>query len=237
MKKLIIVMIASLALAADAAQYSKLSLITAAKQAGIWPQLKSYISEADIEDEWNACQYLADGHPLLIAATNALVSTGMATTEQVAAILAASVDSAISDEAMARAYAHDMKTAEGRVRWHGKVVSTVVDTNALTRTRTHEDGYQYIEKFNKVTPPSLSSQLSAAERQALRDAAAKKREEAAAAKKAARIAELQTNMVALATQLAAQKQYPYVLAEMLLQNELNKLIGTNVVDAVIKPEN
>lgn len=46
---------------------------------------------------------------------------------------------------------------------------------------------------------------------------------------------MQTNMTALATAYARQKKYPLDLATMLLQHELNTLIGTNTVNTTITP--
>lgn len=63
-------------------RYSKLKLIVAAKSAGKWADVKAFIQKADIEDEWNACQYITSDYPIFISATNAVVASGIATTEQ-----------------------------------------------------------------------------------------------------------------------------------------------------------
>lgn len=63
-------------------RYSKLKLIVAAKDAGKWKDVKAFIQKADIEDEWNACQYITSDYPIFISATNAVVAYGIATTEQ-----------------------------------------------------------------------------------------------------------------------------------------------------------
>lgn len=52
-------------------------------------------------------------------------------------------------------YLRDNATTEGRKRWHGKVVTTSVDTNSMTRTTIHEDG-EVFEDPAKVTPTAAS---------------------------------------------------------------------------------
>ena len=64
-------------------RYSKLKLIVAAKAAGKWADVKAFIQKADIEDEWNACQFITSDYPIFISATNAVVASGIATSDQV----------------------------------------------------------------------------------------------------------------------------------------------------------
>ena len=73
-------------------RYSKLKLIVAAKAAGKWADVKAFIQKADIEDEWNACQFITSDHPAYIAATNAVVSLGVATDAEVKAFMKAAED-------------------------------------------------------------------------------------------------------------------------------------------------
>ena len=68
-------------------RYSKLKLIRAAKTAGKWAELKAAITAMDMEDEWNACQFIASDDPAYIAATNAVVMRGIATEEAVKAFM------------------------------------------------------------------------------------------------------------------------------------------------------
>lgn len=68
-------------------RYSKLKLIVAAKAAGKWGEVKSFIEANDMIDEWNACQYITSDYPAFIAATNAVASAGIATAEQMAVFL------------------------------------------------------------------------------------------------------------------------------------------------------
>lgn len=73
-------------------RYSKLKLIVAAKAAGKWAQVKAFIQANDMEDEWNACQYITSDYPAYTAATNAVVSAGIATDEEVKAFMRAAED-------------------------------------------------------------------------------------------------------------------------------------------------
>lgn len=68
-------------------RYSKLKLIVAAKSAGKWADVKAFIQANDMLDEWNACQYITSDYPAFIAATNAVVSAGIATPDQIAVFL------------------------------------------------------------------------------------------------------------------------------------------------------
>ena len=73
-------------------RYSKLKLITAAKSAGKWADVKAFIQRADMEDEWQACQFISSLHPAYIAATNAVISAGVATDEEVRLFMKAAED-------------------------------------------------------------------------------------------------------------------------------------------------
>ena len=73
-------------------RYSKLKIVVAAKAAGKWDELKAGIAAADLEDEWNACQYIEDGDPSFVAATNKVVAAGIATAEEIAAFLEKAID-------------------------------------------------------------------------------------------------------------------------------------------------
>ena len=73
-------------------RYSKLKIVVAAKDAGKWDALKAGIAAADLEDEWNACQYIEDGDPSFVAATNKVVAAGIATAEEIAAFLEQAID-------------------------------------------------------------------------------------------------------------------------------------------------
>ena len=73
-------------------RYSKLKLIVASKAAGKWEAFKAFIAKAGYEDEWQACQVLSSGYEQFEQAKTAIIAAGIATAEEVEAILAASVD-------------------------------------------------------------------------------------------------------------------------------------------------
>lgn len=73
-------------------RYSKLKLIVASKAAGKWDAFKAFIASAGYEDEWQACQFLSSGYAQFEKAKTAIIAAGIATAEEIEAILAASVD-------------------------------------------------------------------------------------------------------------------------------------------------
>ena len=73
-------------------RYSKLKLIVASKAAGKWDAFKAFIAQAGYEDEWQACQFLSSGYEQFEQAKTAIIAAGIATAEEIDAILAASVD-------------------------------------------------------------------------------------------------------------------------------------------------
>ena len=77
-------------------RYSKLRLIVASKAAGKWEAFKAFIASAGYEDEWQACQFLSSGYAQFEQAKEAIIAAGIATTEEIEAILSASVDEEVS---------------------------------------------------------------------------------------------------------------------------------------------
>lgn len=73
-------------------RYSKLKLIVASKAAGKWEAFKAFIASAGYEDEWQACQFLSSDYAQFEQAKSAIIAAGIATAEEIDAILAASVD-------------------------------------------------------------------------------------------------------------------------------------------------
>lgn len=73
-------------------RYSKLKLIVASKAAGKWEAFKAFIASAGYEDEWQACQFLSSGYAQFEQAKTAIIAAGIATADEIEAILAASVD-------------------------------------------------------------------------------------------------------------------------------------------------
>ena len=222
------------AIAAQATQYSKLSIIVAAKQAGKWQTLKAFIAAQDLEDEWQAASYISDAHPAFIAATNAVVSAGIATGDEISAFLDASRDFAVPDELFAKKYARDMSNDTERVKWHGNVVTNLFDSAALKKTTYYADGFVWTQPYTVQSPITRDERISEAERKARREEARRKAEEVAEQKRLARIALLTTNMEAEVTALMKKKRWPDELARIFLQTELNKL-QTNDVSMTFGP--
>ena len=77
-------------------RYSKLKLIVASKAAGKWDAFKAFIASAGYEDEWQACQFLSSGYEQFEQAKTAIIAAGIATAEELDAILAASVDEEVA---------------------------------------------------------------------------------------------------------------------------------------------
>ena len=77
-------------------RYSKLKLIVASKASGKWEAFKAFISQAGYEDEWNAAQFLSSGYAQFEQAKTAIIAAGIATAEEIDAILAASVDEEVA---------------------------------------------------------------------------------------------------------------------------------------------
>ena len=140
-------------------------------------------------------------------------------------------------EMLDRMYSLDMSNETGRVRWHGKVARTHFDTNALVKVTWYEDGWEFRENFERKSPPSVRSQLSAAEKKAIADK--RKADEAARKEKIRqdRIALLTTNLTEETSALMARKKWPEELARLYLLQELNELRGTVEVAPTITPQN
>jgi hypothetical protein len=68
-------------------KYSKLKLINAAKAAGKWKDVKAAIQAMDLEDEWQACQFITSDYPAYVAATNTVITRGIATEAEVKAFM------------------------------------------------------------------------------------------------------------------------------------------------------
>ena len=214
--------------ASSAAQYSKLSIITAAKASGKWQTLKAFIASHDLEDEWQAASYISDAHPAFVSATNAVVLAGIATADEISAFLDASRDFAVPDDLFAKYYARQMSNATERANWHGKVTTNTFDKTTKTKTTRYADGFVWTQPFSGVSPRSRFERISDAERKAKREEDARKDAERAEQKRLARIALLTTNMTEEVTKLMAKKGWPEELASIYLQTELNKLQTNDV---------
>ena len=167
MKKLaIIVLTAALSSALFAAQYSKRAIVTAAKSAGKWDALKSWMDAAGYTDEWLAAAFFSDQYPQFAQITNAVVASGVATAQEVEAILAAARDTA-PDALLAAAYAHDMQSSAGRARWHGGNPTSEYRTNEMTRiierADIYPDGWEYIDPASRrkaLTPEEAAARAA-----------------------------------------------------------------------------
>ena len=69
---------------------------------------------------------------------------------------------------MNRRYHRDMQSESGRIGWHGKIIRTVVDTNALIMVRYHEDGYAHTNAWQSRNYNPTDAAVAAARRRAAR---------------------------------------------------------------------
>ena len=77
-------------------RYSKLKLIVASKAAGKWEEFKAFIAQAGYEDEWNAAQFLSSNYAQFEQVKTAIIAAGIATAEEIDAILTASEDEEVA---------------------------------------------------------------------------------------------------------------------------------------------
>lgn len=168
MKNITLAALLLMSAAASAAQYSKLGIITAAKQAGRWPALKAWIAASGYEDEWSACSFLSDDYPAFAAITNSVISTGIASAEEVAAILSAAQDKA-PDALLSVVYNREVQTESGRVKWHGKRMGQYiigVGEDQASLIELYEDGFAWTNAAKRVTladPEAAAKAKAAAE--------------------------------------------------------------------------
>lgn len=224
---------------ASAVQYSKLAIVTTAKQAGKWELVKSWIEHEGLTDEWQAAAYFSDDYPLFADITNRVVSSGVATKAEVDAFLAAARDNS-PDALVANAYAKDMKTEKGRARWHGGRPSYAYSTNkterAIYRIETYPDGYTFSEKASRkyLTPEEQAerarNKLKAADRRAKFYEGLKQRRALLAAKCAAyEAAPVQSNRTDYAKWVIALQQTERSIA-------IFERSVTNETTVVVTPE-
>jgi len=146
--------------AVSATQYSCLSIITEAKAVGKWGALKGWIDSAGFSDEWGKCSYVADTYPQYAAITNALVTGGVLTQEEIVGILNKSVDTAIPDSVIMALYNREMSSESGRTKWHGKRVKTLEDMTNLVQTFVYEDGYRFEKPFRNGSPMTKEARFA-----------------------------------------------------------------------------
>lgn len=235
-KAILIVLTTLFAGVSNAEQYSKLSIITAAKASGKWQTIKTFIEANDLVDEWQAASFISDEHPAFVAATNAVVLAGVATSDEIASFLYASRDFAVPDELFARYYASQMSNATERIKWHGGIKGTPhYDASTRTKTTCYADGFVWTQPYSYASPRSRDERISDAERKARHEEAVRKAAELAENARLARIALLTTNLTAEVHALMTKRHWPEELATLYLKNELNTL-ATNIVNDVIMPQ-
>ena len=110
-------------------KYSKLGIVTGARRLGRLEQMNAWIQAAGYWNEWLACQVFSDDYEGFDQITNAVVTSGLATGEEIAAILAAS---RVEDE-MARLLAVVESDKNLRERYHGGRIGTYLVTNEVGR--------------------------------------------------------------------------------------------------------
>lgn len=216
---------------AEAVHYSKLGIITVAKQAGKWEMVKAWIEQAGYTDEWQAAAYFSDDYPLFATITNQVVASGIATRAEIDAFLAAARDTA-PDAMLGSVYVRDMETRDGRRRWHGDCVSrfeTNTETRIIQRVDVYADGYEWVcpAKERWYTPEEQ------AEREARRKSGRSLEE---------RIAALRTQIEAMETKKASltnEVEAAYAVIQIAQKRKtLARLEAsqTNVVNIVVSPE-
>lgn len=144
-----------------AAQYSKLGIITAAKSAGKWTALRAWIDASGFADEWAAAAFLSDTYPAFAAITNAVAATGIATPDEIAAILSAARDTA-PDALLSSVYARDMATDAGRRKWHGERRAQFVLADPPMRIDVYADGYAHTNRAARASTPDPEASAKAA---------------------------------------------------------------------------
>ena len=71
---------------------------------------------------------------------------------------------------MNRKYWRDMQSESGRKAWHGPLLHTTIDTNALIKVFTYEDGFKYTNTWVKpVSPVERDIAAAAARAEELRE--------------------------------------------------------------------
>lgn len=144
MKKTIALLVLATAISAAASptRYSKLGIVTGARRIGKLEAMNAWIQQAGYWDEWLACQVFSDDYEGFSAITNAVVVSGLATGEEIAAILAASRVENETDRL--RALVEADKSL--RERYHGGRIGQYILTNEtgrIIRVDLYMDGECY----------------------------------------------------------------------------------------------
>ncbi len=135
MKKTIALLLIAASLAANAApaRYSKLGIVTAARQMGRLEAMNQFIQQAGYWDEWLACQVFSDDYAGFSTITNAVVASGLATGAEIAGILESA--RIVNDSARIEALIAVVEGDKGlRERFHGGRIGQYILTNEVGRT-------------------------------------------------------------------------------------------------------
>jgi len=149
--KIVLAVAVMVSLVAGATQYSKLSIVLAAKEHGCWDGMKRWIEKEGIAEEWFVCQYVNDEYPMFSAVTNRIVSDGVVDYSSLTNILAISRDTSVPDKALRRVYENEVRTISGRTKWHGRKIRECVDTNSMTSVTYFEDGTTFTDRARILT--------------------------------------------------------------------------------------
>lgn len=126
-------LIAAASIAASAlaipTRYSKLGIVTAARRMGRLEAMNAWIQQAGYWDEWLACQVFQDDYEGFAAITNAVVTSGLATSAEIAGILEASRVENETDRL--RALVESDRNL--REKYHGGKIGTYILTNEVGR--------------------------------------------------------------------------------------------------------
>lgn len=145
---------------------------------------------------------------------------------------------AVGLDRLDRWYQVNQRNQKFREDLNGGLVEVRIDTNALTKTFCYSNGTEYVEHFQRVEAMGLEQRLSAAERRAKAEEARKAAEAAKERRRLERIALLEdpTTFAVEVALTMKRKDWPEELARLYLLNELNKLKGIKVVEAVVTPK-
>lgn len=111
---------------AGPAHYSKLGIVTGARKLGRLDAMNVWIQNAGYWNEWLAAQVFSDEYPGFADITNAVVASGLATGDEIAAVLEASRVENV--EARLRALVESDKGL--RERYHGGKIGQYILTNS-----------------------------------------------------------------------------------------------------------
>lgn len=195
MKKTVTLLLLAASLAATAAptKYSKLGIVTGARRLGRLDAMNAWIQQAGYWNEWLACQVFSDDYEGFAAITNAVAASGLATSAEIATVLAAS---RVEDETgRLRALVESDKNL--RERYHGGRIGQYILTNdygRIIRVDLYADGGCWTNGATYAVNPMLDPE---AYKKAIADAAAKAAEERERIRAAWEAANLPPDLAAL----------------------------------------